>query len=107
MVAEGTLSPDDANRLLRALGEADNPPPPAPEATPRIARDNPGQPSRLSIQQIARLSEQGVDAAYIRELQAAGYAGLDPNQIIALHNHGVDADYIRELRDVVFVGQSP
>src|SRR6266849_3456495 len=107
MVAEGTISPDDANALLKALGEGDNPPAPPPEATRRPVRENISPSTRLSIQQIARLTEQGVDADYIRELQAAGYGGLDANQIIELHNHGVDGDYIRELREVGFVGQSP
>src|SRR6516164_1536823 len=105
MVAEGKLSPDDANALLKALGEGDNLPTPPTEATRRVVRDNPT--ARLSIQQIARLSEQGVDGDYVRELQAAGYGGLDPNQIIELHNHGVDGDYIRELREVGYTGYSP
>jgi beta-lactamase regulating signal transducer with metallopeptidase domain len=56
-------------------------------------------PSLPQIDQSAMedLQNQGVDAAYIRQIQSLGYTKFTAQDFIELHNQGVDAAYVRAL----------
>jgi beta-lactamase regulating signal transducer with metallopeptidase domain len=56
-------------------------------------------PSLPQLDQSAmeELQEQGVDAAYIRQIRSLGYTKFTAQDFIELHNQGIDAAYVRAL----------
>jgi hypothetical protein len=78
MLADGTITTDEADLLLEALDAAPAEPAAATGQTQRIAppwREMPEQPART-------------------------FANLTLDQLIALRTHGVDPDFIRKMRQV-------
>jgi hypothetical protein len=53
----------------------------------------------LSADDVVSLRDHGVDSAFIRTLKASGYPDLPAADIVALRDHGVDSRYIEGLDD--------
>jgi len=99
MLAAGTISVEQADQLLEAIG-----PQPAPRADVRSGTKQPTRAAGLGItvEELIELREHDVDADYLHAVRAAGFSGLSVAQIIELREHDVDADYLKALRDAGF-----
>jgi len=99
MLAAGTISVEQADQLLEAIG---------PQPSPRTdIRSNTTPPTRtagigITVEELIELREHDVDADYLHAVRSAGFSGLSVEQIIELHEHEVDADYLKALRDAGF-----
>lgn len=60
----------------------------------------------LSVDQLIRLRDHGVDGAYLAGLRAAGYSGLSVDDVVRLRDHGVDPSYIGAMRRAGYGGLS-
>jgi SHOCT-like protein len=99
MVAAGTITPDQGEDLLAALGPANSMTTGSPGRHGHIT----GQWSRVSTSGsvLGRLSEarlHGVTPEYIRSLAEFGYRNLPLEVYVGLHDHGVTPEYIREMK---------
>lgn len=100
MVAEGRVTPEQANQLLEALGGQEQPTAtaePVRQPQPRSAREWDGFAS-LTHQQMIEARMHEMDAAFIREM-----GGLfDPrptfDELVEAKIHDLDPEYIREMR---------
>ena len=108
MLAAGQVTPDQADQLLEAMGDTSAPAgwqgqrPPSPVSNGDDVAPSRPAPQRLTMQDLIRLHDHGVDADYIRELRQLGLTDLSINQIIELSNHGVDPDFIMAMRRLGF-----
>ena len=105
MLADGTITTDEADLLLEALEAAPAEPAAATGQTQRIAppwREMPKQPARtfanLTLDQLIELRNHGVDPEFIQRVHEAGLTNLAFEQLLELGIHGVNPDFIREMR---------
>ena len=98
MVAEGSLTIEQADQLLERLG-----------AQSRADAEKRPDQSVLPVgfttftgEQMAALESYEVDEGYIRALQEAGLRDLTAKQLISLKNYEVEADDIVALREAGF-----
>jgi hypothetical protein len=83
MVAEGSLTIEQADQLLEPLGAQSQ-----ASATPRPDQSqNASGFTTFTAEQMAALEVYEVDADYIRALQEAGLRDLTVKQLIALKNY--------------------
>src|SRR5262245_2104746 len=109
MVAAGTITVEQAQQLLDAIGwgapvpEAEEPggaPWPRREARERSrSAGRSGVVPGFTTEELIELADHGVGADYIRDLWAAGVRDLSANDLTELFNHGVGAATLRSLRD--------
>ena len=114
MVAAGTLSVEQGNQLLSALG-GDR----APESRERRPQSRGGgrQESRgdwkgesgagLTPENLVRLRNHGVNAAFLKEMRDAGFADLSLEQLSKMALHGMTAAYVEEMRGLGFGDLTP
>ena len=57
------------------------------------------QTDSLTIEQIIKLRQHGINADFIRTLKEIGYETLSYGELLALGKYGADADYIREMNE--------
>ena len=98
MVAEGSLTVEQADQLLETLGAQNM-------ATASKRPDQSVLPAgftNFTREQMAALAVYEVDVDYIRALQEAGLRDLTVKQLISLKNYEVDADYVRVLQEAGF-----
>lgn len=93
MVAEGSLTIEQADQLLESLGVQSQ-----TSATPDQSQNSSGFPI-FTGKEMAALEAYEVDADYIRAVQEAGLRDLTVKQLISLKNYEVDADEIVALRE--------
>ncbi len=74
-----------------------------------VEETQPGRPVQvtdsLTIEQLIRLRQFGVDADYIRALRALGYDNLSVDDLIETAKFGVDANYVRSMASAGFTNQ--
>jgi hypothetical protein len=124
MLEAGTITAQQANELLVALGDELAQAAPAQrgpgERSNRSAREEgrrgredarwirkthdrherSERPERReAVRMLAEAAAHGVDPNYIRELREAGITDLSLKELIELSIHGVSAQYIRDMRD--------
>ena len=107
MLADGTITTDEADLLLEVLEAAPAEPTAATGPTQRIAppwHETPEQPAKtfanLTLDQLIELRIHGVDPEFIRDMRAAGGNDLSVDKLVELRIHGVDPDFIRKMRQV-------
>jgi hypothetical protein len=98
MVAEGSLTVEQADQLLERLGV---PSQISAEKQPDKS-ENASEFATFTKEQLAALAAYDVDEAYIQALQEAGVRDLTVKQLISLKNYEVEADDVRALREVGF-----
>lgn len=86
----------------RAIGEAERGPEMVEEG---LSARQAEVADSLTIEQLIRLSQFGVDADYIRALRALGYSDLSVDDLIETAKFGVDADYVRSMTSAGFTNQ--
>jgi hypothetical protein len=104
MLAEGRLTPEQADRLLEALGTAGQGAQ-RPQPEPRPGRtDNPQQRflSGLTADQLIKMRQHGVNPDFIQEIRGLGFTDLNVDQLIKMRIHGVGPDFIEEMRGLGF-----
>lgn len=99
MVAAGTITPDQGEDLLAALGPTNS----ASGGPPGRHDHSVAQWSRVSTSGsvLGRLSEarlHGVTPEYIRNLAELGYRNLPLEVYVGLRDHGVTPEYIRDMK---------
>jgi hypothetical protein len=99
MVAERTITPEQADELLDALGTDTLP---KPEAVASRVSARPKTP-KFSSDELVMLGTHGVDGTYIRSLRDAGLSNLSVDEIIQLYNHGIDPAFVAEMRDMGYI----
>ena len=106
MLADGTITTDEADLLLEVLEAAPAEPTAATGPTQRIAppsRETLIQPARtfanLTLDQLIELRIHGVDPEFIQEMRAAGLGDLSFDQLVEASIHGVRPEFIREMRE--------
>jgi len=106
MLADGTITTDEADLLLEALDAAPAEPVAATGQTQRITpqREASEQPAttfaNLTLDQLIELRTHGVDPDFIKEMREAGLGDLSFEQMLEASIHGVDPDFIRKMRQV-------
>jgi len=96
-----------------AAPSAPTPAPTGPGATPVAPAAPPPPPSKkssgylggladagytnISVDEIIRLHDNGVDPRYIKRMLAAGLGPLQVSNLIELHNHGVDPGFVSSV----------
>lgn len=107
MLAAGKITVEEADQLLAALGEArplvaENQGGRAEQAEHRDRREERASAffANLDPDQLGALRAAGVDAAYIRDMVAAGLTDLDADELIAMKSVGIDPAYAAEMRDL-------
>ncbi|MDQ2999119.1 MAG: hypothetical protein M3R61_18975 [Chloroflexota bacterium] len=104
MLADGTITTDEADLLLDALDAAPAEPVAATGQTQRIApqRESPAQPpttfANLTLDQLIELRTHGVRPDFIREMREAGLGDLSFEQLLEAGIHGVRPEFIKEMR---------
>jgi hypothetical protein len=98
MVAEGSLTVEQADQLLERLGV---PGQISAEKQPDKS-ENASEFATFTKEQLAALAAYEVDEAYIQALQEAGLRHLTVKQLISLKTYEVEADDVRALREVGF-----
>ena len=98
MVAEGSLTVEQADQLLERLGV---PGQISAEKQPDKSEDA-SEFATFTKEQLAALAAYDVDEAYIQALQEAGLRDLTVKQLISLKTYEVEADEVRALREVGF-----
>jgi SHOCT-like domain len=98
MVAEGSLTVEQADQLLERLGV---PGQISAEKQPDKS-ENASEFATFTKEQMAALAAYEVDEAYIQALQEAGLRHLTVKQLISLKNYEVEADEIKVMRAVGF-----
>jgi hypothetical protein len=98
MVAAGTITPEQADELLDALGIE---PVPKPEMTTRVSSRS--RKPKFTSDELVMLGSHGVDGKYVRSLRDAGLSNLTVDEIIQLYNHGIDPAFVAELRDMGYI----
>jgi len=107
MLAEGRLTPEQADRLLEALGAAAQGTPRAnPEPRPNASGDRPrgaayrqdGFLAGLTADQLIEMRQHGVNPAFVQEIRGLGLRDISVDQLIELRDHGVNAAYISGMR---------
>lgn len=58
----------------------------------------------LSVDQLIKLRDHGVDGEYLAGLRKAGYTGLSVDDVVRLRDHGVDPAYIGAMRRAGYGG---
>src|SRR5689334_2060678 len=107
MLAEGTITVEEAYQLLEAIeAELPSAPPAATGQTQRIAPRQPaaagqaGNPfANLTIDQLIQLGTHGVDAEFIRGVRQLGVTPLSFRQLLEMGIHGVDPEFIRGIHE--------
>src|SRR6185295_5079852 len=96
MLADGTITTDEADLLLEALEAAPVETAAATGQTQRIAppwRETPKQPARafanLTLDQLIELRMHGVDPAFIQGVREVGLTDLTFEQLLEAGIHGV------------------
>jgi len=51
-----------------------------------------------SIRDLLDMRNHGIDAAYLRNVRAAGYRDFEARDLIDLRNHGVNPDFLRDVK---------
>ena len=100
MLAAGTVTPEQADRLLDALGAREDigengGEQPATHEEPARAAD---PVMHLTHEQIIEARMMDVDGAYIREMHALFPEGIAFRQIVDAKIHDLDPTYVREMR---------
>ena len=98
MVAEGSLTVEQADQLLERLGV---PGQISAEKQPGKSENAP-EFATFTKEQLAALAAYEVDEAYIQALQEAGLRHLTVKQLISLKNYEVEADEIKVMRAAGF-----
>ena len=98
MVAEGSLTVEQADQLLERLGV---PSQVSAEKQPDTS-ENASEFATFTKEQLAALAAYDVDEAYIQALQEAGLRDLTVKQLISLKNYEVEADEIKVMRAAGF-----
>jgi SHOCT-like domain len=98
MVAEGSLTVEQADHLLERLGV---PGQISAEKQPRKS-ENASEFATFTKEQLAALAAYDVDEAYIQALREAGLRDLTVKQLISLKNYEVEADEIKVMRAAGF-----
>lgn len=111
MLADNKLTVEQANQLLEALGDQ----PATTEQRAAVQRQT--QPTATNqerdpradrlAQQLADLKAVGVNAAFVREMEALGFVDLTPEQLVDLKAVGVNAQFVREMCDLDFGDLAP
>lgn len=103
LLAQGKIGPDQAYRLLRALGDISEGPPAAP-APPRPP-ESAGPRGRLLRIRVTEGGKQKVNVAIPLAIARLGKAKLGSSGLVRSHLHkfGIDLDEI--LRDVESAGR--
>lgn len=115
-VAAKEISVVDAEQMLEELRVEMEPVPPPPPfepvepalssgtAVPRLPNSptptklsNPTS-TKLSVDEIVRLREHGVEPGWLKALYEAGITDLSVNDIVQLAEHGVEVEWFHELR---------
>ncbi len=115
MLAEGTITPEQANQFLELLGTAREQPRHAEhgprEAPPDWQSHTPHRGHRAreqfrgpDIERMIQMRSHGVDARLRQELADAGYPGLAVDQLIEAGMHGVHAGFVREMQSIGLQG---
>jgi len=109
MLAEGRLTPEQADRLLEALGSLGRGAPrPQPELRPSGADDRQGRfLSGLSADQLIKMRQHGVNPAFIQEMRDLGFTDLSVDQLVKLRIHGVNAEFLQGMRELGFEALPP
>ncbi len=95
MVAEGSLTVEQADQLLERLGVQSQI---SAEKQP-YKSENTSEFAMFTKEQLAALGVYEVDEGYIKALQEAGLRDLTVKQLISLKNYEVEADDVRALRE--------
>jgi hypothetical protein len=95
MVAEGSLTVEQADQLLERLGV---PGQISAEKQPDKSENASGF-ATFTKEQLAALAAYDVDEAYIQAMQETGLRDLTVKQLISLKNYEVEADEIVALRE--------
>src|SRR5258708_5770402 len=110
MLVTGKVTVEQANQLLKALGEE----PLSQFEKPSNQRQSEGQQEpvyetwehrdtqkapHFTFDEIMELSEHGVEPDYLKALRDGGLIDLTVDQIIELSEHGVEAAYLMKLGD--------
>jgi len=98
MVAEGSLTVEQADQLLERLGA---PGQISAEKQPDKSEDA-SEFATFTKEQLAALAAYDVDEAYIQALQEAGLRDLTVKQLISLNNYEVEANEIKVMRAAGF-----
>jgi hypothetical protein len=128
MIAEGKITAEEAEELLRAMEIIEEPAPTSPGMVPPLSHLSqltslsaiPSSGPTRSQDLAAALKEAGIDhvtlsdvqelqsnritAEYIREMFALGLRPDGLSEWIDLRNHGVTPRYVRELREMGITG---
>jgi bla regulator protein blaR1 len=111
MLAEGRLTPEQADRLLEALGTAgQGAPRPQPEPRQNPQGDQPRGPEHrqhgflagLTADQLIEMRQHGVNPAFVQEIRSLGFRDISVDQLIELRDHGVTPDFIQGMRRMGF-----
>ena len=54
--------------------------------------------ANLSLRDLERFMDHGIDLDFLRELVAAGYPGLTGDDIVRLRDHGIDGAYVARVQ---------
>ena len=99
MLADGKITPEQADQLLDALG-SDEPARSDEWSAPRQESRRPRERRRgdPTLRILAKASMHGVTSDYIAEMRAAGYGDLTLEQLISMRIHGVTSDFVRQMQ---------
>jgi len=56
---------------------------------------------KLGPEDLVRIHDHGVTAAYLRELGAHGFRNLPLEDVVRAKDHGVSADYVADMKDLL------
>src|SRR5689334_16066998 len=105
MVANGTVTPQQAEELLEAL---DDKPAPTPvharphNHTHRRRHERERRISNPALAELAQAAMHGVDADYIRQMHELGFTDVSLEELTQLAIHGVDPEFVGEMRNLGF-----
>lgn len=102
MLASGTLTVEQANQLLSALGANDDavrsddvPVPSVPERRERASEQRFGE---YTFEQVLQMGTLGVEPAYFKKVRAAGLTDLTFEQILHMGTLGVEPEFVVHAR---------
>lgn len=56
----------------------------------------------VGVSDLARFMDHGISLEFVRDLAAAGYAGLTPDDVVRLRDHGIDGRYVARIQSSGF-----